>query len=52
MVRQAIQCFAAIAARLRLANITAELRPLMSMIGHKKVQTMAHNNRLPTVGAS
>ncbi len=52
MVRQSIQWFSATAARLRLANITAELRPLMSMIGHKKVQTMAHNNRLPTVGAS
>jgi hypothetical protein len=52
MVPQAIQRFSEIAARLRLANITAELRPLMSMIGHKKVQTMAHNKRLPSVGAS
>jgi hypothetical protein len=35
--------------RLRLANIRAELRPVSNMMGHKKVQTMAHNTRLPSV---
>jgi hypothetical protein len=43
------QCLAASAWRLRLANIRAELRPVRSMMGHKKVQTMAHNTRLPSV---
>jgi hypothetical protein len=43
------QCLAASAWRLRLANIRAELRPVSNMMGHKKVQTMAHNTRLPSV---
>jgi hypothetical protein len=43
------QCLAASAWRLRLANIRAELRPVSTMMGHKKVQTMAHNTRLPIV---
>jgi hypothetical protein len=43
------QCLAASAWRLRLANIRAELRPVRTMMGHKKVQTMAHNTRLPRV---
>ena len=41
------QRLAAIAWRLRLAIIRAELRPVRTMMGHKKVQTMAHNTRLP-----
>jgi hypothetical protein len=40
-------CLAASAWRLRLASIRAELRPVSTMMGHKKVQTMAHNTRLP-----
>jgi hypothetical protein len=43
------QCLAASAWRLRLANIRAELRPVSNIMGHKKVQTMAHNTRLPSV---
>jgi hypothetical protein len=43
------QCLAASAWRLRLANIRAELRPVSNMMGHKKVQTMAHSTRLPSV---
>jgi hypothetical protein len=43
------QCLAASAWRLRLANIRTELRPVRTMMGHKKVQTMAHNTRLPRV---
>jgi hypothetical protein len=43
------QCLAASAWRLRLANIRAELRPVSTMMGHKKVQTMAHSTRLPSV---
>jgi hypothetical protein len=43
------QCLAASAWRLRRANIRAELRPVSIMMGHKKVQTMAHNTRLPRV---
>jgi hypothetical protein len=43
------QCLAARAWRLRLANIRAELRPVRTMMGHKNVQTMAHNMRLPGV---
>ena len=42
------QCLAARAWRLRLANIRAELRPVSTMMGHKKVQTMAHSTRLPS----
>ena len=43
------QWFATAARRLRLARIQAEFRPVRIMMGHKKVQTMAHNTRLPKV---
>ena len=33
----------------RLASIRAELRPVSTMVGHKIVQTMAHNTRLPSL---
>ncbi len=46
------QWFAPTVCRLRLANILAELRPVRIMIGHKKVQTMAHKTRPPKVEPS
>jgi hypothetical protein len=47
--RYPLLAWSASAWRLRLANIRAELRPVSTMMGHKKVQTMAHNTRLPRV---
>ena len=43
------QWFATTACRLRLARMRAELRPVRIMMGHKKVQTMAHKVRAPRV---